>query len=770
MMVAMQAIGFRIRKTGLFHLVQDDRQVLALFTATIFLSALLLFAVQPMFAKIVLPRLGGAPSVWAVSMCFFQAVLLAGYLYAHVLNRLMGPGQALAVHVALMAVAWLALPIGLPAHVTEPAQDGATLWLLGVLFKGVALPFFAISANAPLLQAWFGRTGHPHAADPYFLYGASNVGSLAALLAYPVIVEPLLPLGQQSALWGIGFVALACCITAAGSLMVALSGAGEAPVARQVPASPSVAAAPVGSDWRQRAGWVILAFIPSALLVAFTTYLTTDIASAPFLWVVPLAVFLLTFTMVFRDRPLIPHDVLVDRLPIVAALAIFGSPAVGQLVFGIGYVAAALAFVVTCLVLHRELYLRRPPASELTGFYAWMSLGGVLGGMFSALLAPLMFNTVIEFPLLVAIGVWLRPQIVGGKAPAGEWRRLHFMLAVGLGLLLALRGLMLAGVVTPGARLFLVLVAAPLVIVVAARRWPRVEAGAVALMLAILLLIPVDGKATHVVRSFFGVHRVVESADGKYRLLTHGTTVHGARRMVDDNGAPVDKPVPATYYYAGAPMPRSTSLVRHGESPAPTFGVIGLGSGAIACSAKPGETWRFYEIDRAVVDIARDTSLFGFLPTCLPGSDVIVGDARLTLAKERPAAFDYLLIDAFSSDSIPAHLLTVEAFQLYLDKLKPEGVLALHLSNRHLDLVPVVAANVERLAGLFAVVVRDSPESRAGHDAAPSVVVLLSRRSEVVAPALSWRGASRPAAQGARAWTDDYSDLLSALLRHLWWS
>lgn len=737
-------------------LAKDPRTLLAIFTATIFLSALLLFAVQPMFAKLVLPSLGGSPSVWAVTMVFFQGVLLAGYGYAWALNRLLSPARAVVAHVVLLAVAALLLPVGLPSGLSEPPVNGATVWLLGVLLAGVGLPFFALSANAPLLQSWFARTGHPHAVDPYFLYAASNVGSLAALLAYPVVVEPMLRLTTQGALWSGLFLVLGLAIAASGALTIANM---------RAPCGPCTVAdenhRPIGA--RDRLTWIAFAFVPSALLVAFTTYVSTDIASAPLLWVVPLAVFLATFTLVFRREPVIPHSALLDRQPMLAAFAIFATPTVGQLPFGIGYVAAFLAFIVTCLVCHRELYERRPSTGQLTEFYMWMSLGGVLGGMFAALAAPTLFNTVIEFPLLLAASVWLRPQIVDGGARRADWLRPALALAGGIATLLILRSLIGAGVLAASSRLYLACVAAPFALLFLWRHDPRRQIAAVATMAAAVLLLPADGTNSHAVRSFFGVHRIVD--DGAFRLLKHGTTVHGAQRLVDDSGQRIDRPVPATYYHPSAPMTRAAELVRR-PGQAPSFGIVGLGSGAMACNARAHESWSFFEIDQAVVDIARDKSHFTYLASCLPDARIVVGDARLTLVREPRAAYDLLLVDAFSSDSIPTHLLTVDAARLYLEKLKPDGLLAFHISNRHLDLVPVVAANMAALPGMTAVVVRDEP-APSGYDATPSVVVLASRDEERLAQALNWRGAERLTAGNVRAWTDDYSDILSALARGL---
>jgi hypothetical protein len=739
-----------------------ERTTLMLFTATIFLSATLLFAVQPMFAKMVLPTLGGSPSVWAVSMCFFQAVLLAGYCYAHALNRFLSPRAALIVHIAVLSVATLALPVALPDFAHEAPSGNAYFWLIGVLAAGVGVPFFAVSANAPLLQSWFARSGHPHASDPYFLYAASNIGSLLVLLAYPIVIEPALGVMAQGTVWSGGFVVLCAAIIASG-LCVLGRGQAEADV------SPTTIAQPVAAiSWSQRASWIGLSFIPSALLVAFTTFLTTDIASAPFLWVLPLAFFLLTFVLVFRDVPVISHVWLVDRQPLAAALAIFGTASVKGSNWYIGLAGGVAAFFITSLVCHRELYLRRPAASNLTEFYLWMSFGGVLGGMFSALVAPQLFTSIFEFPLIVALGLLARPAVLAAvSTDKAELRRAVIMAAAGIAVLVAIDQAISHGLFAGHFKLRSGVIAVLIGAIIVFRNRILLEMSAFALMLAAAAILPEGSGSSHVVRSFFGVHRVVDTTDGTFRLLMHGTTTHGARRLLSKTGQPLSDVVPATYYYSQAPMVRSVDIARDHKVGEEGFraGVVGLGAGAIACSAKANEAWRFYEIDQAVVDIARDPKQFGFLSHCQPRAEMIVGDARLTLANAAAGSFDYLLIDAFSSDAVPTHLMTAEAFRLYLSKLTPNGVLALHISNRHLDLAPVVAAGMATIPGYNAVLVVDVPNNP-GNDTAPSRVVLVSRDEAVVISALKLSGAKRlEPTDGVHAWTDDYSDILSALVR-----
>ena len=737
--------------------IKDFRVFVAIYTATIFLSAALLFSVQPMFAKMVLPKLGGSPSVWAVSMCFFQAILLAGYCYAHLLNRYLAPRNAIIVHIGFLIVAALALPIALPQGAEQSPQGNFYVWLVGVLGFGVGLPFFAVSANAPLLQSWFGRSKHPAAKDPYFLYAASNIGSLAALLSYPILIEPSLGLVQQGQFWSFGFMLLGLLIACSGFLLLVNEADQEE--------TPAASAVPAAIRSYQRGLWIALSFVPSALLVAFTTYMSSDIASAPFLWVIPLAIFLLTFVFVFRDVPVIPHDALLDRVALVAVLALFGTAAIGVLGYGIGLVGPLLAFVMACLVCHRELYLRRPDAGNLTEFYLWMSFGGVLGGVFSAIVAPLLFSIPFEFPLLVVAGLVLRPAILDRRATPGEWRSALLVLASCLAALLVVRALVASGLMEASFKLPMILVAALGVLMVLKRHSARQELAVAVAILFVLQFAPAGSGAGFAERSFFGVHRVISTPDGDLRLLMHGTTTHGAERLRDKNGEAVRRPVPATYYYPGSPMERALALARnHHMGRSLNAGIVGLGTGAMACNMRAGEDIRFFEIDQSVVDIARNPQHFRYLDACGAGVSIAVGDARLTLAAEKEASLDYLLIDAFSSDAIPAHLLTLEAIKLYLDKVSERGTLVFHISNRHIDLRPVLASGLSVFPGLQGVSVAD-PSGPSGYDRSHSHVVIASRDPKVIAEALSWRGAQPLRASDLEPWTDDRSDVLTSLWR-----
>lgn len=743
---------------------RDTAAVVGLFAATLFLSALLLFSVQPMFAKIVLPRLGGSPSVWAVSMCFFQAVLLAGYCYAHVLNRFLSPRIAPLAHLAVLAVGLLALPIGLPASVSEPPAGDVYLWLIGTLGLGVGLPFFAVSANAPLLQSWFACTKSRHAKDPYFLYGASNLGSLVALLAYPFVIEPFIGVSAQSKVWTIGFILLGLAIAACGFL---LRESVPATAVAALTVTPAVRAEPRPA-WSQRLSWIGLAAVPSGLLVAYTNYLSTDIASAPFLWVLPLAMFLATFILTFTERPPISREILQRLQPLCLAVTVYGLAMPGSSGWIITVPSSTAAFFVTTMIAHRELYQRRPAATNLTEFYLWMSLGGVLGGMFAAIIAPQIFNAIWEFPLLLLLGLACRSGLIENAKQGtdlGALARLTCIALVGMiGIGIAMRQGLLGR--SNVALLFFINGFAVLAILSHVKPFSQLVYGFV--ITATLAVLPTTMNRGESERSFFGVHYVVTTPDTQIRMLMHGTTLHGAERILTEDGKPTPTPVPSSYYYSGGPMARGVAAARVASGNLEAHlnvGIIGLGAGSMACNSAAGETWRFYEIDPVVVRIARDSGHFRHLSTCQPNADIILGDARLTLAKEKPGSFDYLVVDAFSSDSIPVHLLTREALELYLSRLAPDGILALHISNRHLDLAPVVAAMVKTVQGARAMLATDMAASSTKYDASGSLVVFVTKSDVAMQPIRVLPFVDEMPEAATAPWTDDFSNILSAIWR-----
>jgi len=730
--------------------------VVVAFAGTMGLSALLLFSVQPMVAKMLLPVLGGAPATWAVSLWFFQALLLAGYAYAHLLGTRLGPRAALAVHAGVLLAAFASLPIALPAALGAPAGS-PYLWLLATLAFLVGLPFFALSASAPLLQLWFGRIGHRHSQDPYFLYAASNAGSLIALLAYPVLMEPLLPLSAQSRAWDWGFLSLAVAICGCGLSLLAQ--AGNAPLR---PERDCTSAAPRPPTWGERASWIFLAFVPSGLLVAYTSYLTTDLASAPLLWVLPLALYLATFIAVFRTRALVSLGVLLALQPLAVAGALAAYEWKGDYSWIVSALGGMLAFVLTSLICHAQLYKYRPGAERLTDYYLCISVGGVLGGLFAALIAPLTFTTTLEYPLLLGFGMLARPQLWQTLASRRGCIRFGLLLG-GAVAAIVLFAVLLANelLLKAHAELRLAVVCCLGLALIAAARWPQLATAAAAAMIAASAVLPSASAPVYAVRSFFGTHRVVDSAGGGYRLLLHGTTVHGIQQNRSGTGL-LSRPTPLAYYHPSGPLAHALQLAR-GAKPegALRVGVVGLGSGAMACHAREGEHWRFFEIDPAVVHIATTPSLFRYLARCMPQPDIVLGDARLTLAKESDGSFDYLMVDAFSSDAIPIHLLTVEALRLYVSKLSARGILALHVSNQNLDLPPVLEANLAALGAVSGVYA----EGERGSGALASQVILMARNADELQQALAWHRARPLDGAGVRAWSDDYSDVLSAVWR-----
>jgi hypothetical protein len=728
----------------------------ALFAGTLLLSALLLFMVQPMFTKLVLPRLGGAPTVWSVAMVFFQAALLAGYAYAHLLIRRLPLGVGAFVHLGVLAAAALTLPIAItdalgPITLGPMPQSNVALWLIALFAFSIGVPFAALSASAPLLQGWFAASGHPQAGNPYVLYAASNLGSFAALIAYPILIEPLLPLNTQIKLWSVGFAVLAILIAGA-SLMVAQRpqlGLRDAP------------AAPVAL--RQRLAWLALAAIPSGLTIAVTSTISTDVVAAPFLWVVPLALYLLTFIAVFRDRPWIAPETVARLLPILVAPLSIGLLG-GDRVFWLAMIVLNLVvFVLLALLCHGELYRRRPAPARLTEFYLLVSLGGVLGGAFAALIAPHVFNRVYEYPLLLLGGLLVLP----GMFVAGPRRMLAEAAPV-----LALAALAVAVWTLLGARLpaagelpFQAVLVALVAVMLLQRHRPARFLALVALAFVVTALWRPGFDRSEAFRSFFGVHQVIETADHRYRLLYHGTTLHGAERIDADahDGA---RPEPLTYYYSGGPIAESIDAARTAHGGALRHvAVVGLGAGSLACHRRGAEDWTFFEIDPLVAEIARDPRYFNFISACNPALSIVLGDARLTLAASAQR-YDLIILDAFSSDAIPVHLLTREAMASYLARLAPDGAVVLHISNRHMDLAPVVAA-LGAAEDLVAYLKEDTrPDVVPSDFKMNALVATLARRSADLGDLPTRPGWHRLAPDPRiAAFTDEYSNILGAILR-----
>jgi hypothetical protein len=672
------------------------------------------------------------------------------------------------------------------------------LWILGLLTVSLGLPFVLLSAGAPMFQRWLASTRHPRADNPYSLYVASNLGSFVALLAYPFVIEPRMRVSEQSVTWLEFYYGLLVLVVVSlwltlrwargndstGNVVVGLGsesaatlpGGGAPPdavsaitAAPDLPVldddeeeedepdvpSPTVPVIVPDAAWRLR--WVLLAFAPSSLLIGVTTYLSTDVAAVPLLWVIPLALYLLTFVIVFARRPILPRRFMLDFQLFMGMvlLLIIGMTALSVRVL----ILHLIGFFVTALICHRELAESRPRPEHLTEFYLWMSLGGMLGGVFNVLVAPALYDRVLEYPLALIVAYGLRPPL--GRYNPGRVP-MAFDLLLPLALYLGLRAAFLIDVPTgikADIATWAVLSVAALVASSFYRRPLRLALGAAGLFFALEYRDP-PNQDTLVLqqRSFFGVYRVHRW--GEYLVLQHGTTTHGAQSLQVG-----ERREPLTYYHRGGPLGDAfavlTDSTRRRE-----VALVGLGTGTTACYARHDEVWTFYEIDPVVAEIARSGTLFTYLRDCAPQSRIVLGDARVSLVSAPDSAFDLIVLDAFSSDAIPVHLMTREALALYLAKLKPEGSIVFHISNRYLDLEPVLAelARDARLAGAS----RDSHATQEERNTLryASRWVALARDAAILAPLVKERDwLVLPPSSDVRMWTDDYSDIIGVLKR-----
>ena len=722
----------------------------AIFAAAIVVSAALLFLVQPMFTKLVLPRFGGAPSVWSVAIVFFQCTLLAGYAYSHWLMRAAPSRIAVAIHVPLMIAACLWLPLAIAERWAQPPAGGETIALFALFAVSLGPPFLALAAGGPLLQAWFARTDHPAAANPYFLYALSNAGSFLALVSYPTVIEPFVRLSDQARYWSVAFYALIGLIAACG--LVLWRAQARSPIALDDTAAPPA--------WRDAARWAALAAVPSGLLVAVTAHISTDVAAVPLLWVVPLALYLLSFIIVFARRQVIPHRLVVAVRPffVICLAAVIVFEPVKTILWLVA--AHAAVFFVCALMCHGEVARTRPSGRFLTGFYLSVAAGGALGGLAAGVIAPHVFSWVAEYPLLLALAVLCRPAVA---MPGRQYALVAALAAAGS--LLIVSGFfpaLLDETMFNRAAAALLVACVPLSLVP-----PACAAVIASVLLANHGLFQPPGSVS--VRSFFGVAKVVESPDHRFRILQHGTTMHGAQRIdVDGARQPPERPEPLLYYWDGSAIAQTFNAAQ-AQSAAPLrYAVIGLGTGTLACRARPHEHVDFYEIDPAIVRIARDPALFTFLSACGADARIMLGDARRMLAQASDAAYDLIVVDAFSSDAIPVHLLTREAMAIYLQKLRPHGTIVMHISNRHLELASVVAG-IAAANGLVTLVSdRPDPDETANPYKFSGTVAAVARSREDFAELVQsgdWELTPPDPAQWV--WTDDYCNILGAVLRQL---
>ena len=731
-----------------------------LFLATILAGSFLLFLVQPMVARMALPRLGGAPAVWNSAMLVYQALLLGGYAYTHWLSR-EAPRKQAKIHLAVLLVAACWLPLGL-VSLQPPANGSPIFWVPWLLIASIGPLFFAVAAQAPLMQRWYSLTGN--AGEPYALYAASNIGSFSGLIAYPLLVEPFMPLKAQNWLWTAIYALLVLAVAACGRLLWQTRGDAVAAPTRNIQRSTIT--------WRRRAYWIILAAIPSGLMLSTTSHLTTDLMAMPLVWVIPLGLYLLSFSIAFADnqRPAYWISKVAPMTMLLSGAVVFfiwGKAAITGLTASLG-----LLFVVA-VALHNEMYRTRPDPSQLTGFYLMMSVGGVIGGFFCAIVAPLIFDWTWEHPILILLSALLIPQaryfslgedeIFGPKgfrafmivvaivgAACGIYAGTQLPIEAGATKAIILGVMVVCGAIVTGQRFAFALVVGALMF--ANGGWYNMQH-------------TLDGSR---MRSYFGTYTVNSSETGRVRWLSHGTTMHGMQLL--------DEPTKPISYYprtsgVGIAMTKAPEIFGPGAS----IGVVGLGTGTLACYRQPGQNWQFFEIDPLMIEIARERKIFSFIDRCAPEASITLGDARLTLADVPKGKFDILALDAFSSDAIPLHLLTKEAFEVYRRALKPDGLLLVHISNRYIDLNPVVAAEA-KAAGWFAALRHDSPTERMiGEGSRASLWIALSPDASTLLQltgevdeqkskkytADQWIKLDEPGA--SRRWSDDYASVLPHL-------
>ncbi len=717
----------------------------AFFSLTIFCSAFLLFCVQPMLAKMILPFLGGSPQVWNTCMVFFQTVLLAAYAYVYVLSSRASVRRQILAHCFLMLMALWALPALFSKDLYPLVGANPTLWLLQRLALWIGAPFFVISATAPLLQSWFSRTDHARSRDPYFLYSASNAGSLLGLLSYPFLIERYSALRAQNTGWRMGFVALMIGVGLCGLWSILRAKAPSVNEGISPQTDP-----PLRSTLPMRFRWVLLAFVPSSWMLSVTTYLTTDVASIPLFWVIPLAIYLVTLIWAFSGR----HDELgrkavIRWTPIVLLPLVYTM--VGEAIGSLKILAPLhlLAFFLGALLCHQELALKRPPVSLLAEYYLWISLGGALGGLANALVAPQIFPGIWEYPLILIVAFALVKRNPSWEAIPSRRKDILYpilLVAFAWGLIEIVESRFAFGLAIAACISF---IRSPL----------RLALGVMGLFWVAFFHEGTQKLTIHRERTFFGVYKITHTKDYEYRQLIHGTTLHGSQSL-----RPAMMDFPADYYHADGPAGqvfrayKKTSMGRDAAA-------IGLGTGSLVKYGKPGGTWTFYEIDPAVERIARHPKYFTYLKRSPVPFQVILGDARLSLREAPSEAYSMMIIDAFGSDAIPVHLLTLEAMELYLSKLKPGGLLLYHISNRHLDLSPVIG-NLAHKLRCVALRQRDQEEriiNARGLKSSSDWIVVARDRKDLALLSHDSRWKFLLDQPGHRLWTDDYSNVIGVL-------
>lgn len=713
--------------------------ILTLFAFSLFLSAATMFMIQPMLGKMLLPRVGGTPAGWIAAVAFFQVMLLLGYLLAHGLARL-SPRLHGAGYIAALAAGALFLPVTLPAQIAGADMHAGGIFML--LLGAIGLPFVALSASAATLQRLFLTTSHDRADDPYFLYAASNLGSFAGLLLYPLLIEPASTLDIQTAGWTYAYGLLIACA------VVCLLAGGKAN-------SPAAAAPKLEkSSLRDMARWTYLAFVPSALLLAVTTHIVTDIVSAPLIWVLPLALYLLTFVAAFARRQWISPALVSKITPAVIAFTLAHALMLDTRLSDsfLSMIMHLLSFGLIALMCHQRLAALRPAPAQLTTFYLMLAAGGALGGLLNAFIAPMLLNTLAEYPVLLVAACFAHPSFKPAFTGAKAHVTLYVLLLAAAAMLYLLRETAMTWVV--GVTLIAAMAGF-------AALYPRA-------MIIMTLLLGVAGKQyysklEHIYseRNFFGVLRVTErdvtGEDNKvyrFRDFSHGTTLHGYQIIAPEEM----RNVPTAYFHAKSPIAEILNSFNPRD-----IAVVGLGAGTLACHRAPDRHFTFYEVDPSVIRIAQEH--FTFLPDC-PGAvphRLVEGDGRLALAAEDTAFYDLIILDAFSSDTIPPHLMTVEAIKMYMQRLNVGGLIVFNISSRYFDIAPVLAAAGD-VAGLYSLHKEDIFDTTPPLEAQPSHWVVMGRdvnKLSQFGAAHEWFAPKRHA--GMPAWYDNYSNILGVI-------
>lgn len=740
--------------------------LLAAAVAATFLGASLGFAVQPIVSRQLLPRLGGSASVWNTTLVFFQAVLLGGYLLTHLTSTRLSPRAQALAHVGLLVAAVALLPVAIPKSWQAPTQGNPVWWQLGVLAITVGLPYLAVATTSPLVQRWFSLGQSSGASDPYFLYAVSNIGSFTGLLAVPLVLDRTMPITTQARWWTAAYVAFVLCCVAVVWLVrpdrpdttTQSSAPTDEPIVQPeaTTAMPKETLATTGGSGQvaaplrwSRLRWIVLAFVPSSLIMGVTSHITTDVASVPLLWVVPLGLYLLTHVLAFARHQLPERTRLALAALAVGAALTENFIDYTRFPFDLAPHLAALFFV--GLACHGRLADTRPPASRLTSFYLSISIGGLLGGMFNAIVSPIVFSTVIEYPLVLSIAL----LVLGGLGRSlGRlvWRRVD-LVAFSAAVPLAFATAKVARSLVDRPVILVCLVASAAMVAVLARQ--GLVATCIVGTIAVLAMSDATSASIRNVRGFYGAIRVEE--DGTFRQLVHGTTIHGYQFL-----DPTKKNRPTSYYAELGPLGQMMTQRISERGGVGTVGVIGLGVGTVAAYGRPGDSITYYEIDPLIVELAEDPSMFSYLSDSEAEISIVVGDGRRRI-EQSTQRYDEIVLDAFSSDSIPVHLLTVEAFEIYREKLAADGVLAVHISNRYLDLEPVVAAIADELGMAVVTGNFSADEGQEAEGATGADWLLLARDRRTLDPYRGgiWRESRRD--PSIRAWTDDRSDLLAVL-------